>query len=192
MSEPVMVGLDVAKATVDVAVRPSGECWSLPNTDARAAEIPPGPLELRSFPPPFHRPFGYSFGHEPGQRHRPSGDAGQDSDEPLQRYCRRPSLPRAPAPFVGADRGRDQTRGQTTRDCCPRDGKDSRDQHLHRETVRPDEGGCWHETRKSATRSQDREDTGNEATTRSEERSTGPSETRAGTPACDRCRLTAL
>src|SRR5437870_10224980 len=39
MSEPVVVGLDVAKATVDVAVRPSGECWSVPNTDAGAAEL---------------------------------------------------------------------------------------------------------------------------------------------------------
>jgi transposase len=33
MSEPVYVGLDVAKAVVDVAVRPSGECWTVPNTD---------------------------------------------------------------------------------------------------------------------------------------------------------------
>src|SRR2546422_7367810 len=39
MSEPVVVGLDVAKATVDVALRPSGECWSVPNTDAGAAEL---------------------------------------------------------------------------------------------------------------------------------------------------------
>jgi len=31
--------LDVAKATVDVAVRPSGECWTVPNTDAGAAEL---------------------------------------------------------------------------------------------------------------------------------------------------------
>src|SRR2546422_5129881 len=41
MSEPVVVGLDVAKATVDVAVRPSGECWSVPNPEAGAAELVP-------------------------------------------------------------------------------------------------------------------------------------------------------
>jgi len=34
MSEPVYVGLDVAKATLDVAVRPSGESWQVPNDDA--------------------------------------------------------------------------------------------------------------------------------------------------------------
>jgi transposase len=39
MSDPVYVGLDVAKANVDVAVRPSGECWSVSNTDAGAAEL---------------------------------------------------------------------------------------------------------------------------------------------------------
>ena len=39
MSEPVFVGLDVAKATVDVAVRPSGECWSVANSDAGVGEI---------------------------------------------------------------------------------------------------------------------------------------------------------
>jgi transposase len=48
MSEPVMVGLDVAKATVDVAVRPSGACWSVPNTDAGAAELV---ARLRSLAP---------------------------------------------------------------------------------------------------------------------------------------------
>jgi transposase len=39
MSEPVFVGLDVAKATVDVAVRPSGECWSVPNSDVGMGEL---------------------------------------------------------------------------------------------------------------------------------------------------------
>ena len=34
MSEPVYVGLDVAKATLDVAVRPSGESWQVSNDDA--------------------------------------------------------------------------------------------------------------------------------------------------------------
>src|SRR2546428_12416973 len=39
MGERVVVGLDVAKATVDVALGPGGECWSVPNTDAGAAEL---------------------------------------------------------------------------------------------------------------------------------------------------------
>lgn len=39
MSEPVFVGLDVAKANVDVAVRPSGECWSVPNTEGGAQDL---------------------------------------------------------------------------------------------------------------------------------------------------------
>lgn len=39
LSEPVFVGLDVATATVDVAVRPGGECWSVPNSDAGVGEI---------------------------------------------------------------------------------------------------------------------------------------------------------
>ena len=39
MSEPVYVGLDVAKAKVDVAVRPSGECWSLPNTERGVEDL---------------------------------------------------------------------------------------------------------------------------------------------------------
>jgi len=39
MSEPVFVGLDVAKGVVDVAIRPSGECWNVPNTDAGAGEL---------------------------------------------------------------------------------------------------------------------------------------------------------
>lgn len=39
MSEPVYVGLDVAKAVVDVAVRPGGECWAVPNTDEGVAEL---------------------------------------------------------------------------------------------------------------------------------------------------------
>ena len=39
MSEPVYVGLDVAKANVDVAVRPSGECWSVPNTEGGVEDL---------------------------------------------------------------------------------------------------------------------------------------------------------
>jgi transposase len=34
MSEPVWVGIDVAKASLDVAVRPSGETWSVENAEA--------------------------------------------------------------------------------------------------------------------------------------------------------------
>src|SRR3989442_4004176 len=41
MSEPVVVGLDVAKATVDVAVRPSGECGRGPHTAAGGGECVP-------------------------------------------------------------------------------------------------------------------------------------------------------
>jgi transposase len=34
MTLPVFVGIDVAKATLEVAVRPSGECWQLANEEA--------------------------------------------------------------------------------------------------------------------------------------------------------------
>jgi hypothetical protein len=34
--EPVYVGLDVAKATLDVALRPTGGQWSVPNEEAVA------------------------------------------------------------------------------------------------------------------------------------------------------------
>jgi transposase len=34
MTLPVFVGLDVAKATLEVAVRPSGECWQLANEES--------------------------------------------------------------------------------------------------------------------------------------------------------------
>jgi transposase len=34
MTSPVFIGIDVAKATLDIAVRPSGECWQLANEDA--------------------------------------------------------------------------------------------------------------------------------------------------------------
>lgn len=37
--DAVFVGLDVAKATLDVAVRPTGECWQVPNDEAGAAEV---------------------------------------------------------------------------------------------------------------------------------------------------------
>src|SRR2546425_8844911 len=36
---PVFVGLDVAKATLDVALRPSGEQWSVPNDEAGIAAL---------------------------------------------------------------------------------------------------------------------------------------------------------
>ena len=36
---PVFVGLDVAKATLDVALRPSGEHWSVPNDEAGAGAL---------------------------------------------------------------------------------------------------------------------------------------------------------
>lgn len=36
---PVFVGLDVAKATLDVALRPSGEQWSVPNDEAGAGAL---------------------------------------------------------------------------------------------------------------------------------------------------------
>jgi transposase len=32
-SEAIYVGIDVSKARLDIAVRPSGECFSVPNTD---------------------------------------------------------------------------------------------------------------------------------------------------------------
>lgn len=38
-SEPVFVGLDVAKATLDVAVRPSGETWTVANDEAGMAQL---------------------------------------------------------------------------------------------------------------------------------------------------------
>jgi hypothetical protein len=34
MTSPIVVGVDVAKERLDVAVRPSGETWSEPNDDA--------------------------------------------------------------------------------------------------------------------------------------------------------------
>src|SRR5207245_9457706 len=36
---PVFVGLDVAKATLDVALRPSGEQWSVSNDEAGVAAL---------------------------------------------------------------------------------------------------------------------------------------------------------
>src|SRR2546422_8163186 len=41
-SELVYVGLDVAKATLDVALRPSGECWQAANDDAGVAAVVAG------------------------------------------------------------------------------------------------------------------------------------------------------
>jgi transposase len=38
-SEPVFVGLDVAKATLDVATRPSGETWTVANDDPGVAQL---------------------------------------------------------------------------------------------------------------------------------------------------------
>jgi transposase len=38
-NEPVFVGLDVAKASLDVALRPSGERWNVPNTEAGIANL---------------------------------------------------------------------------------------------------------------------------------------------------------
>src|SRR6266487_7162710 len=39
MTPLVFVGLDVAKATLDVALRPSGEQWSVPNDEAGVAAL---------------------------------------------------------------------------------------------------------------------------------------------------------
>ncbi len=36
---PVFVGLDVAKATLDVALRPSGEPWSVANDEAGVTSL---------------------------------------------------------------------------------------------------------------------------------------------------------
>ncbi len=38
-STPVFVGIDVSKATLDIAVRPSGETWQVPNEPAAIAEL---------------------------------------------------------------------------------------------------------------------------------------------------------
>jgi transposase len=38
-STPVTVGIDVAKAHLDIAVRPSGEAWPVPNTEAGIAQV---------------------------------------------------------------------------------------------------------------------------------------------------------
>jgi transposase len=38
-STPVTVGIDVAKAHLDIAVRPSGEAWQIPNTEADVAQL---------------------------------------------------------------------------------------------------------------------------------------------------------
>lgn len=38
-SEAIFVGLDVAKLTLDVAVRPTGETWSVPNEEAGVAQL---------------------------------------------------------------------------------------------------------------------------------------------------------
>ncbi|SRR5712691_9036580 len=38
-STPVFIGLDVAKSTLDVALRPSGEQWSVPNDEAGVAAL---------------------------------------------------------------------------------------------------------------------------------------------------------
>src|SRR2546425_10487450 len=48
-SELVYVGLDVAKATLDVALRPSGECWQAANDDAGVADLV---ARLRGLAPP--------------------------------------------------------------------------------------------------------------------------------------------
>jgi hypothetical protein len=38
MSEPqLFVGIDVAKAQLDIALRPTGECWTVPNDDPSIA-----------------------------------------------------------------------------------------------------------------------------------------------------------
>jgi transposase len=34
VSRPVFLGIDVSKATLDLAVRPSGETWQVPNDPA--------------------------------------------------------------------------------------------------------------------------------------------------------------
>jgi hypothetical protein len=43
MTLPVFIGLDVAKATLEVAVRPSGECWQLANEEAALLPLIPTP-----------------------------------------------------------------------------------------------------------------------------------------------------
>jgi hypothetical protein len=49
MTLPVFVGLDVAKATLEVAVRPSGECWQHLRSAARQRSAVPerSPAPLR-------------------------------------------------------------------------------------------------------------------------------------------------
>ena len=39
MSSQVFVGIDVAKAQLDIALRPSGERWAVPNDDAGIAAL---------------------------------------------------------------------------------------------------------------------------------------------------------
>ena len=38
-SPPVTIGIDVAKAHLDVAARPSGEAWQVPNADAGISQL---------------------------------------------------------------------------------------------------------------------------------------------------------
>jgi transposase len=38
-SPPIFVGIDVAKAHLDVALRPTGERWAVPNEDASIATL---------------------------------------------------------------------------------------------------------------------------------------------------------
>jgi transposase len=39
MSEHAFVGIDVAKAVLDVAVRPTGETWQVANDESRIGEL---------------------------------------------------------------------------------------------------------------------------------------------------------
>jgi hypothetical protein len=38
-STPVTIGIDVAKAHLDVAVRPSGDAWQVPNTETGITDL---------------------------------------------------------------------------------------------------------------------------------------------------------
>ena len=49
MSEPqLFVGIDVAKAQLDIALRPTGERWAVPNDDAGIAALV---AQLQAAPP---------------------------------------------------------------------------------------------------------------------------------------------
>jgi transposase len=48
MSSQVFVGIDVAKAQLDIALRPTGERWGVPNDDAGIAALVTRPQVIAS------------------------------------------------------------------------------------------------------------------------------------------------